>query len=295
VALTTLILLAVTPVPDTLTALAPVRLVPVSVTGTVAPCRPELGLIVVSVGAGTVVTVNVTLPLVPPGVVTVTFLAPRAALPPMAKLAVTEVALTTLTPLTVTPVPDTLTALVPVRFVPVRVTGTVAPCAPVLGLIVVSVGGGIVVTVNVTPPLVPPGVVTVTFRPPVAALPLMAKLAVIEVALTTLTPLTVTPVPDTVIAVAFVRLVPVRVTGTVAPCKPVPGLIVVNVGAGIIATVNVTGLLVPPGVVTVTFLALRVAALRMAMFAVTEVALATLKLLTEMPSPLTFTAVAPVR
>jgi len=191
--------------------------VPVRVTATAVPTRPDEGLMALRVGGCVLATVNVTLLLVPLGVVTVTFRAPRAAVPPMAKLAVMEVELATVTPLTVTPVPDTLTALAPVRLVPVRVTGTVAPCMAAAGLIAVSVGAETIITVNVTLLLVPLGVVTVTFLAPVAALPPMARLAVTEVALTTLILLAVTPVPDTLTALAPVRLVPVSVTGTVTP------------------------------------------------------------------------------
>jgi hypothetical protein len=46
-------------------------------------------------------------------------------------------------PLTVTPAPDTLTAVVPVRWVPVRVTGTTLLRRPVLGTIVDNTGTGL--------------------------------------------------------------------------------------------------------------------------------------------------------
>jgi hypothetical protein len=87
-------------------------------------------------------TVNVTVLLVPPGVVTLTVLAERAAVAEIVKFAVTEVSLTTVMAPTVMPVPDTLIADVPVRFVPVRVTATVLPRCPVLGEIEVRVGAG---------------------------------------------------------------------------------------------------------------------------------------------------------
>jgi len=54
-----------------LRAVAPVRLRPVSVTGTLVPCTPEAGAMVVSVGSGGALMVNVAL-AVPPAVVTVT-------------------------------------------------------------------------------------------------------------------------------------------------------------------------------------------------------------------------------
>jgi len=79
-------------------------------------------------------------------------------------------------PLAVTPAPDTFTAVVPVRLVPVIVTGTAVPCRPVAGAIEASVGP---TTVNVTAVLTPIGVLTVTFLPPRVAPVVMANVAVI--------------------------------------------------------------------------------------------------------------------
>ena len=109
------------------------------------PWAPELGAIEVRVGAEAgATTVNVTVLLVPPGVVTLTVLFPSKAVAVVVKVAVTEVPLTTTMLLTVSSVPDTLTAVAPVRFVPVRVTGTAVPWAPELGAIEVSAGAGAV-------------------------------------------------------------------------------------------------------------------------------------------------------
>jgi len=100
---------------------------------------------------------------------------------------------TTVRPLTVTPVPDTVTAVAPVRLVPVRVTGTLAPCVPIEGAIVVSVGPW---TVNVTVLVVPPVVVTLTLCVPSVAPAAIVKVAVICVPVGfTEMPLAVTPVP----------------------------------------------------------------------------------------------------
>jgi hypothetical protein len=93
-------------------------------------------------------TVNVTVLLVPPGVVTLTFLGVAAAVAEIVKFAVTEVSLTTVMALTVMPVPDTVIADVPVRFVPVSVTGTVVLRLPEVGEIEVRVGA------DTPPPLV---------------------------------------------------------------------------------------------------------------------------------------------
>jgi len=57
----------------------------------------------------------------------------------------------------------------------------------------------------------------VTVRALSAAPAVIAKVAVAVVSFTTVIPLAVTPLPETVTAVALVRPVPVRVTGTLAP------------------------------------------------------------------------------
>src|ERR1700730_2132740 len=89
---------------------------------------------------GGVWTVNVTALLVPPDEVTVTFLPVGAAPPVIVKFAVTVVEFTAVKLGTVTPEPDTVTAIVPIRLVPVKVTATVVPRTPALGLIEVNVG-----------------------------------------------------------------------------------------------------------------------------------------------------------
>ena len=248
VELTTVRAPTVTPVPDTVTVVAPVRLVPVSVTGTLLPIVPEAGAIEVNVAP---TTVNVVV-AVPPGVVMVTVRADRVAPVVIVKVAVAVVELATVKALTVTPEPDTVSDVAPVRLVPVSVTGTAVPRTPEFGAIEVSVGAGGAFTVKITAPVVPPGVTTVTFLAVSVAVAVIAKFAVTDVSLAAVTPVAVTPVPVTFTAVAPVRPVPVKVTGTVVPRTPEMGAIEVSVGA---TTVNVTALLIPPEVVTVTFLA----------------------------------------
>ena len=97
-------------------------------------------------------TVNVTVLLVPPGVVTLTVLAPGVAVDVIVKVVVIVVGVMVKAP-TVTPVPDTFTAVAPARFVPVRVTGTLVPRTPDVGAIEVSVGAGVVVPANSTAPI----------------------------------------------------------------------------------------------------------------------------------------------
>jgi len=106
------------------------KLVPFKVTGTVLgvagllPLGPDGGKMEVSVGATAVdaVTVNVMVLVVPPGAVMLTVLAVAGALISITKFAETELAFSTFMPVTVMPVSDTLTAVAPVRLVPLRVT-----------------------------------------------------------------------------------------------------------------------------------------------------------------------------
>jgi hypothetical protein len=80
----------------------------------------------------------------------------------------------TFTLLTVTPGLVTFTVALDPKFVPVRVTLTLAPGAPVLGLIEVSVGRPML---KLTAPLVPAVVVTDTLAEP-EALAAIANVAV---------------------------------------------------------------------------------------------------------------------
>jgi hypothetical protein len=193
---------------------APARFVPVRVTATfVVLCVSVAGENAVSVGPCTVKEL-VRFGLVPFGVVMLTFLALSVAPVVIVNVAVTSLELTTVTPLAVTPVPDTVIAVAPVRSEPMSVTETAVPRTPVFGETEVSVGPS---TVKVTLPLVPPGVVIVTVLAESPAVAEMANVAVTEVELTTVKPLTVTPAPDTVMAEAPVRLVPVRDTLTLVP------------------------------------------------------------------------------
>jgi len=133
--------LRVTPPPETVTVVAPeMKFVPVKVTPNDVPRTPFGGAIEVNVGTGGTVTVKVTALLVPPGAVTVTFLAVAPAPTPIVRVAVTSLSLTTVTALEVTPPPDTLTAVVPVSPLPDRVTGTAVPRDPETGTIDVSTG-----------------------------------------------------------------------------------------------------------------------------------------------------------
>lgn len=112
-------------VPPKLTADAPVKLVPVIII--VAPEAPKVGAIPVTVGAERVkVTDDVA---VPPGVVTET-----VPVVPLPTTAVILVALATLND--VTGVPPRLTAVAPVKLVPVMVM--VAPTVPLVTAVMVG-------------------------------------------------------------------------------------------------------------------------------------------------------------
>ncbi|HJV48153.1 MAG TPA: hypothetical protein VJ549_02645, partial [Geothrix sp.] len=135
--------------------------------------------------------------------------------------------------------PLKVTAVAPLKPVPVRVTRV--PTGPLVGLSAVTVGVGMTVNEVLVLP-VPPGVVTET-------LPVVAPAG--TVAVTDRSEITVNEagVPLKVTAEAPLKPVPARVT--TVPIGPVLGFSAVTVGAGM--TVNeVLVLPVPPGVVTET-------------------------------------------
>jgi hypothetical protein len=120
------------------TAVAPVKVVPVTVTLVVPVLCPEVGLTPVTVGAGAGVYVNwsaVLVALVPPGVVTVTSTGPVPL--PVGAVAVMLVALLTVKAAVVVP---KSTLLAPVKLVPVTVTDVPAVTEPEFGLMLVTVG-----------------------------------------------------------------------------------------------------------------------------------------------------------
>jgi hypothetical protein len=201
--------------PDTVIRVAPFRPMPVNVTGTVVPCVPVAGATEARLGPCTVKLVVAD----PPGVVTVTVLFVMGEVAVIVRFAVMLVEEATATEPTVT-LPPLIATVVPVvvKLLPVMVTGTVVPRTPVLGVIDDTVGAGGATTVNVRLGLVaPPAFVTLRFLAVAAAPSVIARLAVTVVSFTTVMPLAVTPEPDTVIAVTPVRLLPVKVTGTLVP------------------------------------------------------------------------------
>jgi hypothetical protein len=140
--------------------------------------------------------------------------------------------------LTVTPVAafvPNLTAVAPVKLVPVIVTVVPPAGGPLVGLIPVTVGATAAVYVNWSAAEVaevPAGVVTVTSTTPVPA----GLVAVIDVSLWIVTP--VAAVVPNFTAVAPVKLVPVIVTVVPPAVEPLVGLIPVTVGATAAVYVN---------------------------------------------------------
>jgi hypothetical protein len=168
----------------------------------------------------------------PPGVVTWTF--PDKL--PAATMAVIVVLLTTKKLVAATP--PKLTAVAPVKFVPVIVT--IAVAAALVGKKLVMVGARKVKLANGVE--VPPGVATRIFP----ALPTPPTFAVIVVGLITMTPVAVT-VPTVTMAGAtkFVPVIVIR-----SPATPLVGVMLVMVGVG--TKVKPTREAVPDGVVILT-------------------------------------------
>jgi hypothetical protein len=221
-----------TPTPSPVSPVAPVRLLPVRVTGTLmlplAGCVAVVGLIEVNVGP---TTANVTALLVPPGVLTVMLWGPSAVVDPRLSVACTVVSFTAAKFVTlILGEPGAFTLVAPVRPVPVRVTLTLVPRKPCVGAIEVSVGPS---AVNITAGLfglLPAAVVTVTFLACSPALAVMVHVALTVVEVDAVT-VQLTPLPDVVTVCASSRLVPVRVTATLVPRNPDAGAMEASVGA----------------------------------------------------------------
>jgi len=147
------------------------------------------------------------------------------------------------------PVPVSVMVAPAERLVPFIVSVTVVPACAEPGLMELTVAGEVRVKTTGDVELEP--FETVTLRAPVVAELATAKLAVIWVALTTLTPLTVTPLPETATVAPLAKLVPVRVTlAAVLPTGVLAGVIPVSVIA-VEVTLKVIGALVAAPWVTV--------------------------------------------
>jgi hypothetical protein len=212
----------------TLIVVGEMKLSPVKKTIELLPRWPLGGLMEASVG-GETRTVKVTGLLVPPAVVTVTLTGPGVILKPILKVPVMTVELVTVEAIIL---PGQLIVVAPgTKLVPINVNGTFVPCAPVFGVIDVSVGGGGLVTVKFTELLVPAGVVTVILPAPSEALLAMVNVAVIDVGVITVHALGVMPPFTELTLQGEVKLAPVKVTGTVTPREALDGLMELSVGA----------------------------------------------------------------
>jgi hypothetical protein len=133
---------------------------------------------------------------------------------------------------------------------PEPLTVTCVFAAPIAVERLVTTGGPGAVTAKGVD-TAPPGVATVRVPGPGAALAAMFRVAVIWVGLTTITLVTAIPRLLAVTVEGMAKLVPVKVTETLAPWTPVAGLMDANVGADGM-TVNGTALLASPPTVTTT-------------------------------------------
>jgi hypothetical protein len=208
-------LVPVTVIPLETFTVDPVRFVPVKVIWTVLPCAPADGLMLANVGVRAL-TVKLTGLLVPPVVVTVTFAMLGVAFGAIVNVAVIRVPLALETLETVIPALSTPTLTGEAKFLPVSVTDTLAPCVPLVGLMLLRTGAG-GVTVKTTAEEVPPAVVTVTFAGPVAAPEATANVAVIRVLLTTAILVMLTLLFAMLTVAPETKLAPVSVTGTLLP------------------------------------------------------------------------------
>jgi hypothetical protein len=239
VALTT-----VTPVADPVpnfTVAPAAKFVPVIVTAVPPATGPLFGVTPVTVGGTAYVNPLVRLPLCPL-TVTVTVTAPAV---PAGVVAVIDVALTTVT--FVAAVVPNFTVAPAAKFVPVIVTAVPPATGPLFGVTPVTVG----VTAYVYPfarlPLREPGFVTVTVTAPAAP---AGVVAVIVVLLTTVTPVAAA-LPNVTVAPAT-KFVPVIVTAVPPVTDPLFGDTPVTVGVTAYVYPFARLPLTEPGFVTVT-------------------------------------------
>lgn len=219
----TVVMTPVTPVPLKVTAVAPERPCPATVTINFVPGAPVGGVIEVITGKATVNPLNGA--LADDGVITVTVRNPSAA--PGSTVTANPTLVAAMEVMAaVTPVPLKAMAVALKRFCPERVTANVVPGAPDGGEIDVITGKTTAKPLNGT--LVPVGVVTVTVRNPNAApgstvtsIPTLVEVKEVMAALT--------PVPLKATAVAPERFCPDRLTAEV-PGAPDEGERVVIVG-----------------------------------------------------------------
>jgi hypothetical protein len=223
-----------------LTLLTPSRkFVPVNTTFMLLPLPARVGETLDRVGEGLfTVKAPESVAVPPPGAALVTVISRGPGVAPMSMvtLAVTWVEVKEETELTVMPLPYAGVVTPGMKFVPVTVTLRVCPRFPLVGVMLASVGAGLL---TVKPPLrtvvPPPGaaLTTDTSRTPKAASSGMVIFTVICVALLTVEEFTVIPEPKLTVLTPATKFVPMRVTFFVSPLTPVAGLALASVGAGL--------------------------------------------------------------
>jgi len=229
------------------------KFVPVIVTAVPPAVDPVLGLTLLTVGGVTYVNPLARLPLCVP-IVTVTVTAPAL---PAGVVAVMLVLLTTAT-FVAAALPNVTVAPV-AKFVPVIVTAVPPAVDPVFGLTLVTVGATTYVYPFVRLPLCDPRLVTVTVTPP--ALP--AGVVAVMLVLLTTTTVVAAALPNVTVA-PVAKFVPVIVTEVPPDVDPVLGLTLLTVGGTVYVypfvrlplcplsvTVTVTAPALPAGVVAV--------------------------------------------
>src|SRR5476649_2014496 len=123
------------------------------------------------------------------------------------------------------------------RLVPVTITGSLIPVTPCEGVILVNWGAsGRTINVVVTAP--PSGVLMVMICGPSGAIGLMSKVTLIWAAVVGSTTQPVVVMPVGRVRIASVKLVPVKVTGTLVPTTPTARVMPVSVGGGKAITVE---------------------------------------------------------
>jgi hypothetical protein len=222
-----------------LTLLTPSRkFVPVNTTFMLLPLPARVGETLDRVGEGLfTVKAPESVAVPPPGAALVTVISRGPGVAPMSMvtLAVTWVEVKEETELTVMPLPYAGVVTPGMKFVPVTVTLRVCPRFPLVGVMLASVGAGLLTVNAPLRAVVPPpgaGLTTDTSRAPKAASRGMVIFTVICVALLTVEEFTVMPEPKFAVLTLATKFVPVRITFTVSPLTPVAGLALANVGAG---------------------------------------------------------------
>lgn len=167
------------------------------------------------------------------------------------------------------------------KLVPVKVTSSICPRPPLVGLMLVNIGAGLL-TVNVFfAELPPPGLALLIkkSRGPIAASAAIIIIAVKLVAsLLTVFETTMMPLPTSGVLASLKKLFPVKTTSSVCKRLPLAGAMLSKIGSGLLTVKICVPEVPPPGPLLVTEKSLgpAVAAGVMVIFAASVVGLVTL-------------------